>query len=134
MENIKINIFKNKSWCLEAMCKFKQSTDRFIGIKNGDRLCLVPDGRFYVYFPKLENETREAYFQRFIDHGNKFFINIDENQKTAIDLIGLFIVESKKIYLEEYNLFDLFFDKDSDLFFNGIIYKKNNCWFLCFDS
>ena len=60
---------------------------------------------------------------------------IDENQKNIIDLVALFIVESKKIIHEEHNcsLFDLHFYEDCNLFFNGIITKRKNCWFLDFD-
>lgn len=137
----KIDIFSNNTYDKQRknpLTWFARSTQKTLNIEVGDKLCLIPDGRYWFVFPELDGESYEHHLQRFIDTGNKFFVDIDVNQKTASDLIALFIVESKKIIFEKgkdgCNLFDLYFNEDSNLVFNGIITKRKKCLFLDFDS
>jgi hypothetical protein len=106
-----------------------------------DRLCLIPYKQIAVGFYKYENEPYEHYIDRFMNNASQYyFVTIDPEYNTYLDLFALFILQSKKVKKgldykcsRSRSLFDYYFD-ESTLSFNGRMIKRHNCWFLDFNS
>jgi len=116
---------------------FFKSADK-IKIEPGDKLCLIPYGRVYNHVLEYEHETHHDYHHYLdclLNHPDqKVFIDIDTDYNAYLDLIALFILNSKKIKYDDESVFDHFFGFGSNLIFNDDMVKYNNCWFLDFDS
>lgn len=128
-----------------------------IKILPGDILSLIPYGHsssFYDYgiIKKINDAGEEEYYYdyKYNDNPNdegydlilnkmieekKYMIEIDPRNNTHLDLLALFIIESKRVKCKSgVTLYDAYHMGDSFLIFNTYLHKVKNCWFLSFDT